>query len=53
MDERKNGAKSRLSDQSSILMSGNMPYKEEGGGHSRRIILGVQLQVTMCRLRNS
>lgn len=30
-NERKNGAKSRHSDQSSILMSGNTPY-EEGGG---------------------
>jgi hypothetical protein len=28
-------------------------YKGEGKVHSRQIILGAQLQVTMCRLQNS
>ena len=28
-------------------------YEEGGGAHSRQIILGVQLQVTTCWLRNS
>jgi hypothetical protein len=44
---RKDGAKSRDSDQSSILIFGTQGYKEGGGAHSRQIIFGVQWQVTM------
>ena len=33
--------------------SETLGYEEGGGAHSHQIILGVQFQVTTCRLQNS
>jgi hypothetical protein len=49
---RNNGTKTTSLLKVQILMA-DMLYKGEGKTHSHQIILGAQLQVTTCRLRNS
>ena len=53
MDERKNGAKTKVLIKVQFYYSEHQVMKKGGGAHFRQIILGVQLQVTTCWLWNS